>query len=616
MKKVSLCGLILCFAGAALADLNTSFPRIEIGRVDNIVVPPSLAVDPNKIPDVVAPRLYEQRQVIVIKPVTNRLPQVPLKALKPETKFTLGLFDESGNINGSRDISAKDAANEFDVWANTQKQTFARFSSTDKVFSNVKVSEVQEFDQEIGQNMTVVDVPMNPQELNVLWQQRLLSLKPLPALELKPVSSSTVERTYDNSSNYSDEWGSKSLFSAYVNSNFKIHSDKQAQYVSGNFAGGGYVFTKKVPLIDFYTMLSNGKTPDSKLLVLDQVLWSTAAIPVLGEGIYFDREKGDRKHFSIGPVPVSVGGSIGGKVGVSFNITANMNNKSVKGTVSPSIESYATADVAVDAYVARVGIQGVLTIVKQSIPVSVQVAYNQTLSRIEGILKLDTVLESLSGKLKIYAKVGWGWFSKTFKLTIFSWEGFVNTWNIFQAETYIPLSDVIGDYYRANGGENKFGVSLSDEQQIGNGLMHNYSAGTIYWSEKTKAQFVLKATNAAYRISTDGFPLSLQQNYFNQQQQLRGFCQDFERAVICYNTQLAPDQGGRLYHKVKDRQLDVWTQKQRMNGCLGFPVSGVYYPNAPVSQESKQDFEGGYIESKIKLNQVGRPYYEYNVVCR
>jgi len=114
------------------------------------------------------------------------------------------------------------------------------------------------------------------------------------------------------------------------------------------------------------------------------------------------------KRFMLGPVPLKVSISVDGFMAVDLNMGAWLNCKrkngegdlAVMGGLHPNAGLSVSASAAVDAFVARAGVEGTLTIFKGGVP-----AYGHcTTSQI--CAKTDLELSALGGNVKIFAEIG------------------------------------------------------------------------------------------------------------------------------------------------------------------------------------------------------------------
>lgn len=378
-------------------------------------------------------------------PVRARLKPVAASKLGPKTRVTVGLYDENGDVAGSKVMTAKQIQDDFDKYTSSNTSKFSRAAgrlkpdarrrlNTRKIKTAVVKRKV--FDRELKQNIETFEIPQDFEVSQGMAQQdiRLIAIPVKPILRpiiINPTPGHEA-KPYSKNVGYSNTWGSKSKFAAFLNTGFNTYGARQKRQAHAFFKAGGYVFSKTISLIDFYSKVERKNTTNtgySRIKVLGSTKWeSSAKNPSKNYSI--TREASKRQRFWLGPVPVSVGGAVGGQVGFNLNLYSP-DFHSIKGTANPYIDSYGEADAAIDVWLARAGIEGKLRIVKDSLPSEVTLGYNPTKKNLNFKLKVENELRALDGKISVYAKVrklfgGWRKWSKT----ILSWTGFSKTWTL------------------------------------------------------------------------------------------------------------------------------------------------------------------------------------------
>jgi len=387
-------------------------------------------------------------------PVRSRLKPVAADKLGPNTRVTVGLYDANGDVAGSKIMTAKQIQDDLDEYTNTNTRKFSAAARTLKPNTRTRLNtrkikttvlKRKMFDRELNQQVETFEIP---QDLEVSQGMALQDIR-LIAIPVKPVLRPIIinptpgheAKPYSKNVGYSNTWGSKSKFAAFLNTGFNTYGARGKREAHAFFKAGGYVFSKTISLIDFYSKVERKNTTNtgySRIKVLGSTKWeSSAKNPSKNYSI--TREASKRQRFWLGPVPVSVGGAVGGKVGFGLNLFSP-DFHSIKGTANPYIDSYGEADAAIDVWLARAGIEGQLRIVKDSLPSEVTLGYNPTQKNLNFKLKVKNELRALDGKISVYAKVrklfgGWRKWSKT----ILSWTGFSKTWTLIDKNLTVNI---------------------------------------------------------------------------------------------------------------------------------------------------------------------------------
>lgn len=378
-------------------------------------------------------------------PVRTRLKPVAANKLSANTKVTVGLYDEDGNVNGSKVMTAGEIQNKLDQYTQANKRVFSRATRVLKPEArtrlnarrvNTAVLSKVVFDRELNTQIEEFEIPQDLEvsESMALQDIRLIAIPVRPIL--RPIiinpNPSHEPKPYSRNVGYSNTWGSKSKFAAFLESGFNTYGAREKRQAHAFFKAGGHVFNKTVSLIDFYSKVERKNTTNtgySRIKVLGSTKWESSAKNP-SKNYTISRESSKRQRFWVGPLPVSVGGAVGGSLGFNLNLFSP-DFHSIKGTAKPFVDSYGEADAAIDVWLARAGIEGHLRIVKDSLPSEVQLGYNMTKQNLAFKLKVENELRALDGKLSVYAKVrklfgGWRKWSKT----ILSWSGFSKTWTL------------------------------------------------------------------------------------------------------------------------------------------------------------------------------------------
>ncbi len=126
----------------------------------------------------------------------------------------------------------------------------------------------------------------------------------------------------------------------------------------------------------------------------------------------------------LGPVPVYVSGGVGlsftASVGTSYNGSTTTFTDAFSGGLNVSVTA------AVGCAVAYIGIEGSAS----PLTATLNISLSHTSSNVSATVKLSV---GATASVKVVAKVGWGWFSVTYKHTIASWSWPYTTWTILSA---------------------------------------------------------------------------------------------------------------------------------------------------------------------------------------
>jgi hypothetical protein len=132
------------------------------------------------------------------------------------------------------------------------------------------------------------------------------------------------------------------------------------------------------------------------------------------------------KTFMVGPVPISVKASLSG--GVKMTVSGEVGPTVAKLSAAAGGWANVTASASVNIIVASFGVEGNLTLINVTLP-----AYGELFwpyCTINWTLKSTLSLNTLSGNLKLYAKIKFLFFSKTWRVTIATWSGLTYNWTL------------------------------------------------------------------------------------------------------------------------------------------------------------------------------------------
>ena len=170
-------------------------------------------------------------------------------------------------------------------------------------------------------------------------------------------------------------------------------------------------------------------------------VWNKDLLPVtINEWPLFDRTlySAPTVYFNAFGYSIAVTGSIRGTAGVKLQGTFSVAGPRL--ILTPSAELYAqgSASVGFIFNIVRIGVEGTLTLIKLSAPIRFTLAATDC-SHIDFGVDTNLVLNTLSGKIKLFLKIKLLFISKKKSITIASWSGITrntNVWNITGSEPF------------------------------------------------------------------------------------------------------------------------------------------------------------------------------------
>lgn len=247
----------------------------------------------------------------------------------------------------------------------------------------------------------------------------------------------TIEKSYYN------EWGIKSIFSAYLDALARISGDAASRKFEAHLYAGGYLFTKNLKAVEFdANMNNNGTQPtaSTSCKIFGYTLFDVKDVKLYIEKSW-SKEWSATKRFMIGPIPVSVTGTVGGTLGFNARISLTDDGFGIQGSVVPFLNTYGKAEAAVDIWIAKVGVEGQIIFLNNRLVIIASVTYVPDVSILELALRIDDSLEALSGKISIFAAIRkpWGGWKK-YSFTLFEWAGIKKEWNLLDLRKTIELN--------------------------------------------------------------------------------------------------------------------------------------------------------------------------------
>ncbi|SMF82038.1 hypothetical protein [Pseudobacteriovorax antillogorgiicola] len=336
------------------------------------------------------------------------IPTPVLKAAEigPDTRFTLPVYDSEGNWQRDRQITAEDAWDEINDWTENTKRKYRRWGD-EQVRSQTK------WDSELGENVETILVPQDQDQKWKLNEQADKARREQPLRVIQPQRLSTA---------INQTAGNNSTFGVFRNGKFTSEGDNTKVKVDQNFSAGGFVFGKRISLVNQSTRSdSRSKTTVTDVKVLDKSVFVSRDGTVRGNK-QFTRSIRKSKTFFVG-LPISVGGTIAGTMGANFDYKAD--GLAFNGSVEPFVNVSGSADAGLNLLLVKAGVEGSLTFINNRVSAELDAALRgRTLT---AALKVQNNQTLLKGRVSIFARIkrlfrG----SKTFRKTLFTFGGIQN----------------------------------------------------------------------------------------------------------------------------------------------------------------------------------------------
>ncbi|WP_224370957.1 hypothetical protein [Hyalangium versicolor] len=134
------------------------------------------------------------------------------------------------------------------------------------------------------------------------------------------------------------------------------------------------------------------------------------------------------KWFMVGPIPVKLKISLGG--GVKLSLSGKISPTEARLNATPGAYATASTSAGVDLIIVAAGVTGSLTLINVGIPSIAQLVWPDC-SGLTWKLAASVSLNTLSGTIKLFARLGFKFFGKTWYLTIANWPGITYTITLF-----------------------------------------------------------------------------------------------------------------------------------------------------------------------------------------
>ncbi|WP_233262290.1 hypothetical protein [Vitiosangium sp. GDMCC 1.1324] len=173
------------------------------------------------------------------------------------------------------------------------------------------------------------------------------------------------------------------------------------------------------------------------LYALGQEIWSTnlyatyEPAPINWSRTFFSASKS----FMVGPVPITVKASLAG--GVKLAVKGIVGPTVARLTATPGGWSNVTASASVDVIILAFGLEGALSLINASLPSVGELFW--PVCTLDWTLKSNLDLNTLSGTLKLFARIKFLFFKKTWWVTIAEWSGITRNWSLLNLTGSQPL---------------------------------------------------------------------------------------------------------------------------------------------------------------------------------
>lgn len=283
-------------------------------------------------------------------------------------------------------------------------------------------------------------VPMAPEIRNRLDAQRAMFEQTAVTAVPRTMTRGT-EQTLEFA--YNQQWGNQGTFAAYIDALAKVYGSADARSIHAHLNAGGYVFDYDVKALEFSVdMTNNGGSPSAltTLRVFGETKFSSTT-PLIYTTQFFNGELSKSVDFFIGPVPVSVRGSIGGQAG--FEAKLSVVGNGIQGSVTPNITSYGKADAGVDLWFVKAGVEGQLVLLNDSLPIALTTQlFNDNGLKLDIALKAENHLSALRGKVDVFVDVLDLWEDEweRYSMNLFAWDGIQKDWVLYDQSYKLPLN--------------------------------------------------------------------------------------------------------------------------------------------------------------------------------
>lgn len=317
------------------------------------------------------------------------------------------------------------------------KQEFNRYEADMKATQGA-------YEEVVEPGKVNVVIPMAPEaRLALEKQQELFRQSTLNFVDTLDIPRAAVQ-SHEFQTGYNRQWGQKDKFAAYIDALLRIYGSQEYRSLDAHCNAGGYVFNYEAKALEFSMAMRNGTQPSGHtvLKVFGQTKFSSSGTS-LYKKVFFQGEVSKTVRFFIGPVPVSVQGAIGGSAG--FDAGVSVVGTGIQGSLTPYITSYGKADAGVDLWFVKAGVEGTLDLINDNLPATLTVQLLPDNKTLELALKVTNNLKALAGKIVVFVKVKefWKFWTdswKKYSTTLFSWDGYQNSWILFEKSAKIPLN--------------------------------------------------------------------------------------------------------------------------------------------------------------------------------
>ncbi len=263
-----------------------------------------------------------------------------------------------------------------------------------------------------------------------------------PMVEIVPDSGVVpLDATFIKTYHRSEGFGNSLFGASYVidaNITATPATATQAKRVDavgdGKVVAKAFSYTKEIVRgrAEIHGQQGGANTGSAALYAMGQQIWSAnlsytfSPTPINWSRTFFSVSK----TFMVGPVPITVKASLSG--GVKLTILGELSPTVARLTANPGGWSNVTASASVNIIVASFGVEGSLTLINVTLPTYGELFW--PICSLDWTLKSTLNLNTISGTLKLYAKIKFLFFKKKWTVTIAKWSGITRNWTLLNVE--------------------------------------------------------------------------------------------------------------------------------------------------------------------------------------
>ncbi|SMF82768.1 hypothetical protein SAMN06296036_1439 [Pseudobacteriovorax antillogorgiicola] len=153
----------------------------------------------------------------------------------PNATLKFPIYNSAVEISGWKNVKAKDIWPQMDAWEERVTDKYRRERNAPKVTTR------EVWDRDLRAHIEDLRVPQEIDQWKKLEQQKKNARRWRPKRKIEPQKlESSLSRTF----------GNNSTFGVFQNGNFKSETERSKVEIDQTFAGGGFVFGKRVTLVE------------------------------------------------------------------------------------------------------------------------------------------------------------------------------------------------------------------------------------------------------------------------------------------------------------------------------------------------------------------------------